>query len=574
MIVSKQWIVYPRAPESHFNKFPDIQKLIVQILYNRGIYLPNEVNEFIEVSHPFYDPFLMKDIQQAVEQILYSIENEHSIAVYGDYDADGVTATTLTIQALTALGAKVTAYIPNRFEEGYGLNKQAITELAQKGIDLIITVDCGIRSVEEVEYGNQLGLKFIITDHHSIPTSETGADIVPPAVAVVNPKQIACQYPFKGLAGVGVAYKLIQALRKTVSTTQSTSSGLNDDDLLDLVAIGTVADMVPLVEENRVIVKKGLALINNSKRAGLQALIIQSGLKLGRITAGSIGFTIGPRLNAAGRLTQAQTSYKLLSTTDMVEAEELAKKLHQININRQDMTQEFVDEAEAQINKSKTLAPIYLVTSPNFNEGVVGLVASRLTDKFYRPTLVAHQGETFTKGSGRSIPELDITQTLDQCADLLVKYGGHAAAAGFTIETKNLNRFRERLTEIATQTLNLESLQKTLLIDAKLNLRGVTHKLVNEIQCLQPFGYNNPTPKFTTPNLIVNHHSLVGREKNHLKLKLFDGKGIWDAIGFNMGQSWPYIERSSRVDVVYTLEFNVWNGQTNLQLNLKDLKIV
>ncbi len=571
----KHWQIYPRASEVHFEKFPDIPALVVQILHNRKIRKEEEIHEFLAAakSTPEQSSFHLKGVSVAVNRILQAFEAAETIVVYGDYDADGVTSTALMVQALQTFGAKVRPYIPDRFEEGYGLNKQAIATLADEGASLVITVDCGVRSVDEVIYGNELGLSFIITDHHTVPKDENGQDILPPAVAVINPKQRDCPYPFKDLAGVGVAFKLAQALQQAVAPQNGGPlSGLAEEDLLDLVAIGTVADMVPLLGENRTLVKTGLTYVNQPRRVGLTALIEQSGLKPGHITAGSVGFMIGPRLNAAGRLIHAQLAYRLLSTDNSVEAHQLSEKLDQVNIERQQMTQTFVDQARERILADDELAPLYLIIEPSFNQGVVGLVASRLTEEFYRPVLVAQRGETYTKGSGRSIPEFNITHALDQCSDLLVKYGGHKAAAGFTIENRNLEAFRARLTDIAQQQLAEKALQKALLIDAEINLRGVTYQLVEAIQALQPFGFGNPTPRFVTPGLLVKHQTVVGRERDHLKLKLFDGKQVWDAIGFGMGRAWPPHIRLTKVDAVYTLEFNTWNGQTNLQLNLKDIQ--
>lgn len=571
---TNRWEIYPRAPEAHFENFPDLQPLIVQILYNRGIYEEAEVYEFLSGDRPqaLQSPEQMKGVVAAVERILQAISAGENIVIYGDYDADGVTATALLVQALHALGGRVKPYIPDRFEEGYGLNKQAIADLADEEASLVITVDCGIRSADEVIYGNELGLSFIITDHHRVSKDEVGRDIIPPAAAVINPKQMDCDYPFKELAGVGIAFKVVQALKQAVSPADSRQPGLAEEDLLDLVAIGTVADMAPLIGENRMLVKRGLVYINDPRRVGLRTLIEQSRLNLGGITAGSIGFIIGPRLNAAGRLTHAQLAYTLLSTKDPLEAYQLAEILSQINHERQQMTQTFVDQAREQILADDELAPLYLITDPNFNHGVVGLVASRLTDEFYRPMLVAQQGNTHTKGSGRSISEFDITAALDQCAELLVKYGGHAAAAGFTIENRNLAAFQARLTEIAREQLADKLLRKTLSVDAEINLRGVTYRLVKDIQDLQPFGYNNPTPRFMTKGLLVKHQTVVGKDGGHLKLKLFDGKRVWDAIGFGMGHIWTPQTRLTKVDVVYNLEFNTWNGQTSIQLNLKDIE--
>ncbi|MEM7033949.1 MAG: single-stranded-DNA-specific exonuclease RecJ [Chloroflexota bacterium] len=564
-----RWETYPIAPQSHFDQFPNNQRLIIQILYNRGIFETDSVAHFLDkrAANGIDTTSEMAGTPEAVDRIATAIQKQESIVVYGDYDADGVTSTALMVQALRAFGANVRGYIPNRFEEGYGLNQQAIADLAAEGVALIITVDCGIRSAAEVTYGNELGVNFIITDHHQIPRDELGQDIIPPAVAVLNPKRIQCQYPFKDLAGVGVAFKLIQALQRELQPSQ-----FSEEDIIDLVAIGTVADMAPLVGENRFLVQSGLSRINKPKRIGLKTLIEHARLRPGEITAGSIGFTLGPRLNAAGRLTTAQLAYELLTTSDATQAKAISDQLNQINLDRQQMTQTFVDQAREKILQGDADAPIHLVIDETFNEGVVGLVASRLADEFYRPVLVAHHGEKTTKGSARSIPEFDITRALDQVADLLVKYGGHAAAAGFTINNENLPEFRLRLHEIAQDNLGQKTLQKTLPIDAEINLRGVNFNLVQEIQALQPFGYSNPTPKFMTKGLIVKHHTVVGKEGNHLKMKLFDGKQNWDAIGFQMGHTWSPETRLTKIDAAYSLEINTWQGRSNLQLNLKDIR--
>ncbi|RME48049.1 MAG: single-stranded-DNA-specific exonuclease RecJ, partial [Caldilineae bacterium] len=341
-----RWEIFPRAPETHLAQFPNIPRLVIQLLYNRGIYRPNEVHAFLE-GEETHDPYLLKDVPEAVAHLLSAIQNNAPIVVYGDYDADGVTATVLMVQALQGLGANVRPYIPDRFDEGYGLNKEAIAALAKKGAALIVTVDCGIRSVEEVAYGNRLGLQFIITDHHHVPTDAAGNDVLPPAAAVINPKRADNEYPFRELAGVGVAFKLVQALRQAVSPKRAAVPTLQDDALLDLVAIGTVADMVPLLGENRSLVKRGLRQVNQPRRVGLHALIQESHLAPGDITAGSIGFILGPRLNAAGRLAHARLAYRLLSTGDSRQASQLAQKLGHINAERQDMTRQFVEQARS-----------------------------------------------------------------------------------------------------------------------------------------------------------------------------------------------------------------------------------
>ena len=568
-----RWEIHPRAPKSHFEQFPDIQPLIIQLLYNRKIFEPEAVHQFLNGGAVLDDPFLFPDMSIAAEKILAAIDAEASIIVYGDYDADGVTSTTLLTQALRALGAKATPYIPDRFSEGYGLNKGALEKLANTGVALIVTVDCGIRSIAEVAYGNSLGLEFIITDHHQIATDDDGTDILPPALAVINPKRQNSRYPFRDFAGVGVAFKLVQALKLTRGIFEDVV-GLRKENLLDLVAIGTVADLVPLVGENRTLVKLGLEAMGFSDRIGLDALMDLVGKRNKNITAETIGFMLGPRINAAGRLSHAKLAYQLLSTTDAAIAQDLAVQLNQINLDRQQWTRQYTDMSMSQMFEAVDEIPdaLYLISDAEFNTGVVGLVASKLSEVCYRPILVAKESQTVTRGSARSIPEFDITRALDQCADLLVKYGGHAAAAGFTVENKNLTAFRQRLLDIARDSFDVAQLKKNLAVDAELNLRGVDADLVEEVHRLQPFGMRNPSPVFVTRNLVVKHHALVGKDRSHLKMKLYDGKQTWDAIGFGMGTYWGQNDMPTTVDAVYALEFNEWNGRRTLQLNLKDIK--
>ncbi len=569
--VPYRWDIHPRAPKTHFDQFPDIPPLVVQILYNRGIFEPQDVYSFLNGGYAINDPFLLPDMDAAVTEIFSAIKAQVPVVVYGDYDADGVTSTALMMQVLRQLGANVSAYIPNRFTEGYGLNKKTIAKIADSGAKLIVTVDCGIRSVAEVTHGNQLGMKFVITDHHLLGVDDSGIEILPPAVAVVNPKRRDSRYPFRDFAGVGVAFKLAQALNRRAA--QNSKAPLDETALLDLVALGTVADLVPLVRENRTLVQRGLSLLQSPRRPGIKALMAIAGATGKRITAETIGFVLGPRLNAAGRLKEGMLAYQLLATDDPIEAQQLAMRLNQINAERQFMTREFTDKSLAQFADDETLDALYLVTDTEFNPGVVGLVASRLTEMCYRPILVAQQGETHTRGSARSIPEFDITRALDQCADLLVKYGGHAAAAGFTVENEKLDAFRERLTAIARQSFDVKRLQKSLPIDAEINLRGVRPDLVAAIEKIAPFGHGNPAPVFVSRNLTVRHHSLVGKEKTHLKMHLFDGKQVWDAIGFGLGKQWgAQATLPGVVDAVFSLEINRWGGQERLQLNLKDIR--
>ncbi|MCB9078433.1 MAG: single-stranded-DNA-specific exonuclease RecJ [Anaerolineaceae bacterium] len=559
---SKRWEVSPRAPAAHFTKFSDLPPLIVQILYNRGITTPEDVHNFLTHRWTDDDPFALRGMAPAVERLRRAIAQHESIAVYGDYDADGVTATALMMHVLTALGANAQAYIPNRFEEGYGLNNEALAELAGRGVKVVVTVDCGIRSVREVAYGNSLGLDLIITDHHTV------GEQLPPALAAINPKQTNCDYPFKELAGVGLAYKLSQALLSCLA-----SNGLRAENFLDLVALGTVADLAPLYHENRKLVNQGLSQLNTSLRPGLVALMAraQSGSDTS-ITAGTIGFTIGPRLNAAGRLDSALAAYNLLMAKSQAEADKLAAELDLQNRERQKLTLEMVNNARQTILSTKVQQPLYFISHPEFNPGVVGLAASRLCDEFYRPVLVAEEGPETTKGSARSIAEFHITDALDQCADLLVRYGGHAAAAGFTVKNENLPALQERLLRIAQEHLAVDKLRPTLTIDGEVNLRGVRPSLVEAIVNLQPFGYGNPTPRFLTRGLRLKYLKGVGQESQHLRLVLHDGKQEWSAIAFRQGHWAGKLNPTQLIDTVYSLDFNHWNGQTTMQLNIKDLQ--
>ncbi|MDX1520054.1 MAG: single-stranded-DNA-specific exonuclease RecJ [Anaerolineae bacterium] len=564
-IPPKRWEVALRAPDIHFARFPDLPPLIVQILYNRGFTEADEVTDFL--AHRWVDnnPFALHGMEAAVDRLASAIKWSEPIAIYGDYDADGVTATALLMQYLTGLGAIVSPYIPDRFDEGYGLNNEALAKLAEQGIKVVLTVDCGIRSVKEVDYGNSLGLDIIITDHHSV------GEETPPALATVNPKQKPCAYPFKELAGVGLAYKLAQALHQA-NVHGANGAALHPDGLLDLVALGTVADLAPLYGENRMLVAHGLKRLNEQPlRPGLAALRHTVGLNKA-ISAGTIGFVIGPRLNAAGRLDHALAAYKLLVAQNELEATHLAGWLDQQNKERQSITFKMVDMARQTVMADGTARPLYFVSHPDFNPGVVGLAASRLAEEFYRPTLVAEQGPERTKGSARSIPEFHITDALDQCADLLERYGGHAAAAGFTLKNENVPAFQSRLVEIAANQLDLDDLRPTLSIDGEINLRGVKPELVEAITNLQPFGYGNTTPSFVSRELVVKGKKAVGQDLSHLKLTLHDGRQHWSAIAFRQGHWAEKLALSDKIDVVYTLEFNEWNGRRAMQLNLKDLR--
>ena len=565
---SKRWLIsapITPAADAQLEKFPPILR---QILFNRGYATDAEARAFLRAEANFdTSPFQMSYMESAVERILYAIDHNEPVAIYGDYDVDGVTATALLVQALRALGATVREYIPNRFDEGYGLNPEALDALKAEGIRLVVSVDCGIRSPAEAAHAKSIGLDLIISDHHHPD------DHPPSAFAVINPKQSGDNYPDKDLAGVGIAYKIAQALFERRPKT--VDGGASSDflaGLLDLVALGTVADLAPLVGENRMLVRKGLQRIRATQRQGLFSLAAVSDLTLSRTTAMNIGFMLGPRLNAAGRLDSAIASFKLLTTTSPTEAGQLAQQLDVQNRERQTLTRKIQEQAEALALADDPDASLLFAAHPDFNAGVVGLAAARLSETYYRPAVVGQTLGDVTRCSCRSIPEFHITDALDQCRDLLVRHGGHAAAAGFTVVNENLSELITRLKAIAAEKLGGRALRRTLTADVEVPLGDLTFDVLKYLDYLQPTGYGNPDAVFVSRNAIVKSSRTVGQEGKHLKLTLSDpvSRLTFDAIGFRLGDQLPSL--GPRVDVLYAFEANEFNGRTSLQLNLKDIK--
>lgn len=560
---NKRWIVPPLiTPEadSALQAFPPTLR---QILFNRGLAREADARAFLNAKPNFNnDPFQMNGMPAAVERIRFAIHHNEPVAIYGDYDVDGVTATALMVQALQNLGADVRGYIPNRFEEGYGLNKDALDALKADGIQLVVTVDCGIRSPDEAQHARTIGLDLIISDHHHPAEGD-----LPPALAVINPKQHGDPYPDKDLAGVGIAYKITEALFSDKG--EKAEAYLNP--YLDLVALGTVADLAPLVGENRVLVRRGLRQIRQTSRQGLSSLAAVAEVPLPKIMASDIGFKLGPRLNAAGRLKEALAAFELLLTKDVFKAGELAQVLDMQNRERQKITREMQAKAEEMALREGEDQFLLFAAHEEFNPGVVGLAASRLTEAHYRPAVVAAQGVEETRGSCRSIPEFHITEALDQCADLLVRHGGHAAAAGFTVRNENLPELVMRLKHIAREKLQNEDLRPTLMADMEVNLKDIRPELVKILSYLEPTGYGNRDAAFIARNVKIKNARTVGADAKHLKLLIEDESGYThDAIGFKLGE-WKN-NLPPRVDILFTYETNEFNGRTSYQLNLKDLK--
>jgi single-stranded-DNA-specific exonuclease len=530
-----------------------------QLLYNRNVFTSHDAEIYINKAGPLHNPAQLTGMETTVNRILAAVAKSEPIAVYGDYDVDGVTATALLVQALQSLRADVRGFIPNRFEEGYGLSKEPLQKLYDDGIRLIITVDCGIRSGREVEFCNALGMDIIITDHHE----PRGA--VPPALAVICPKQEGDLYPEKNLAGVGLAFKLTEALFHEVP-----SHTTRETDFLDLVALGTVADIVPLTGENRTLVKAGLQRIKLQQRLGLRALAGVASINQANITARDIGFGLGPRLNASGRMETAQMAFDLLMASDPLVASRLAQQLDDLNRNRQELTRTLVERAE-QLVAGQPEADIVIAFDPDFNKGIVGLVASKLVEHYYRPAVVGQIENGEIRASCRSIPEFHITRALDECADLFDHHGGHSMAAGFTLYAEFVDDFHKRMGEIAARELKGLDLSPEMEIDMELSLESVNPRDVfDALAKIEPAGQGNKDALFCSKNIKVDRYKTVGKESTHLKMTLKDGKVLYDAIAFRLGY-WEH-ELPQQIDLVYTFEKNVFRGEETIQLNVKDLR--
>ena len=552
-----QWQVRPVAPPEALSAFGTLHRVAGQLLYNRSIYTIEQARSFVNRDgRPWPDPFLLPDMQRAVETVVATARNSQRVVVYGDFDADGITGTALLVLGLRAVGINVEPYIPHREREGYGLNVAALETLQRAGARLIISVDTGTSALEEITHAVGIGLNVIALDHHSIPPQ------LPPAAAVVNPHRAESAYPFRGLSGVGVAFKFLQALYTTLGKG---TEGLEAN--LDLAAIGTVADISPLYDENRWIVQQGLEVLNRAPRLGLLALMQRAGMELGMLDATDLGFMIAPRLNAMGRLEHAAASYQLLCTEDPNEASALAEQLETTNHARRELTQATLAQARADVAAQRSEAPVLIVGGEGYAAGIIGLVASKLAEEWYRPAVVLEQGPEFSRGSCRSIPGFSIVDALRACSDLFVRFGGHPAAAGFTIATARIPELRERLGAVCATQLTAEHLLPVLSIDAEARPNELQGQPASLIKRLRPYGTDNPEPLFLSRGLRVAGVRGLGATGAHLEVKLGDGDTTWRAMGFGMGDRIAGIGK--RLDVVYALSENRWRGNSSLQLRLK-----
>ena len=559
-MLEKRWLLADKINEAADRALGQYPPFLRQILFNRGVNSAEEAKVFLAALPPEgNNPMQMLGMPAAVERLSRAIDREESIMVYGDYDADGVTATALLVSCLQALEAKVGAYIPDRFAEGYGLNKDALKEIADQDAKVVVTVDCGIRSLTEAEEARRLGLDLIISDHHSI-----GPEL-PEAVALINCKLPDDPSPNKELSGSGTAYKIAQALVEYRNAEKWIYQ-----DLLDLAAIGTVADLVPLTGENRWLVRQGLQAMRNTHRQGILSLIGISGLKAKQVNAGDLGFMLGPRINAAGRLDSAMRAYELLMTREMFKAGELAQKLDNLNRQRRTLTEEVAEAAEALSSRGPAEANILLAFNEDFHAGVAGLAASKISEAHYRPAIVGEIGAEFAKASCRSIKEFNITSALEECADLFENFGGHAAAAGFTIANSRLDELNLRLNAIADRELAGRDLRPTLEVDLEIELGELRAEMLDYLELIEPSGFSNPQVRFISRGLEVRSKRRVGGDGAHLKLAVSDGWVTYDAIAFRLGD-WAD-KNTERIDLCYRFEMNEFNGRKSLQLNVVDIR--
>jgi len=529
--------------------------VIAQLLYNRGV-KTEDIEPFLAADRRLEgDPFLLPDISQAVGRVYKAMLAREKIAVYGDFDVDGVAATVILVEGLSWLGAEVIPYIPDRVNEGHGLKISALEKLQAQGVNLVITVDCGVTDLAEVKQAQDMGMDIIITDHH-IPLRS-----LPQAIAVVDPKRKDSLYPFSDLAGAGVVFKLLQALfhkdRREKWLTR----------LLDLVVLATVTDLVALVGENRYLVKEGLKELNNSSRVGIQEMVKLAGLKPGEVDAEDISWILGPRLNAGGRMNSASASYQLLTTQSPEEARLLALELEGKNAERQKLTNEVLSRAREKL-AAKLHLPLLIDSDESYAVGVIGLVAGKLVDEFHKPAIIISLSPELCQGSCRSIAEFDIVSALAKCQGLLTAFGGHPLAAGFTIARQNLTQLEQRLTSLAMDQLSHLDLRAELVIDAELPLSVFSGETFNLIQRLCPFGHGNTQPTFLTRQVEVIECHNFGNQGEWLRLKLKQGNVTWQAVDFE-SQRKPE-EVPSRIDIVYNLEKSRWNGEEVLSLNLLD----
>ncbi len=541
-----------------------ISRLTSKVMANRGIFDLNRARDFLNPDiKDFFDPFLLKDMDIAVDRIIRAIHKKENIWIYGDYDVDGVTSTSILIIFLRTLYENIEFYIPDRMSEGYGLNIEAMDYIIQEEGQLVISVDCGIQSFEVAEYCRDRGIDLIITDHHAC------GEMLPDAVAVINPNRADNEYPYTKLAGVGVALKLIQALALRLNIA------IDYESILPIAAIGTVADVVSLTGENRIIVKNGLNLIKSSENQGIKALLEVTGLINKEVTSGHVGFVIGPRINATGRIGMAKYAVHLFVTKDYEEAQRLAKMLDEENVKRQGIETKILMEAEEIIRKEIDLEKekVLVIAAENWHNGVIGIVSSRITEKYHRPSVLISIEGNEGRGSARSISTFNLYENLSKCKELFKKFGGHSQAAGLTIDKANIKEFRKKINEIADKILDDIDLIPETIVDAEIGIEDILLESAYELKSLEPFGIDNPSPKFLLRGTSIKAIKTVGKEGKHLKLTMDKNSQCVDCIGFNFGEYINTLEVGQEIDLVISLDINDYLGQQCAQLLIKNIII-
>jgi len=564
----KKWVIADRVDEDYMKTIAEEDDILAQIFFNRNITTEQEKNDFLNPEYEqLRDPFLLKNMDIAVSRLVLALKEKHRIVIFGDYDVDGCTATAILYRALRSYGGSVSYYIPDRMKEGYGMTKVAIDHLIDRGTDLIITVDNGTASYDEVGYAKEHNIDVIITDHHEV-TKE-----VPQALAVINPKQLDDPYPFEGICGATVAFKLVCALTMRL--------GEKDDSIrleqlkwyLDLVAIGTVADVMPLIDENRILVKYGLMVLKKTRNPGIKAIAKVAGIELEKVDVRTIGFAFAPRINAAGRMTHAENALKLLLTDNPAEAEMLALRLEQLNRQRQETVKSHIDNVKLELYSRDKIDSVLVLHDASWTSGILGLIAGRVSEEFSRPVFcLAEEGGMF-KGSARSSVDFHIVEAMKAVSETLVKFGGHKQAGGFTVTHDHYEIFKQSLISYGDLVLHDDNKVREIQVDAEIDTSRITKKLFRDLQKLQPFGQKNPDPVFAAHAMLVTETKLVGADLKHLKITLKDShNNTWKGIAFSVEDEIKEIERGERVDIAFSIQENEWKGVTNLECMIHDIR--
>ena len=548
----------------------DISPLLARLMVNRGLGDPDAARFFLDAAlDTVHDPFLMRGMDVAVRRIVQAIQNNETVTVYGDYDVDGVTSAALVVHFFRELGAPFDYYLPNRMEEGYGLNEKALDTIKARGGRLVVTADTGITALAQVAHANKIGVEVIVTDHHQV-----SVDGLPDALAVLNPHQPLCNYPFKFLSGVGIVFKLAAGIRRgLLDAGWDTEKLPNLKKHLDLFTLGTIADMAPLIDENHVLTSHGLEALRTSVKPGVIALKSVIGIE-GKVDSSSVGFGMGPRLNAAGRLGQPDRGLHLLVSSDLNEAMEMARSLEVLNEERKETQKWCFEEAEYLLERQVDLENenVIVLASENFHQGVIGIVAAKLAEKFYRPAILIALEAGKGKGSARSIPSFNLVKAMTQCSEHLIQYGGHAYAAGLNIEQGRVDDFRKAMNRVGDEYLSEDSLVAELKVDTTLTMQDISQETFKEIESLEPFGQMNKVPIFISREVRTRDVKFVGREHQHVRFRAFQGNQFRNVIGFNLAHAFQSIDANEPVDIVYEMRRNTWGGRDSIEIKLLDLR--